>query len=245
MFLLRNRRNPDAVGSRKNRKKSEAINKVWDKWVTSFIHDCWYWCLFFLKLIFTEHLLWVRYSNVRKYKENRTCRESCCLVTKSYPTLGDPVDCSLPHSSVHEISQARILECVALSFFRGSSWPRDRTCTSCISYVGFFTIAQPGKLLAGRDINIISILKGGLLFSCSVITDSATPWTAARQASLPFTISWSMVKLMSNELMMPSNHLILCRPIPLLPSIFPSGSFPMSQFFALGGQLALVILKND
>ena len=50
----------------------------------------------------------------------------------------------------------------------------------------------------------------------------ATPWTAARQASLSFTISWSLLKLMSIESMMPSNHFILCRPLLLLPSIFPS-----------------------
>ena len=50
----------------------------------------------------------------------------------------------------------------------------------------------------------------------------ATPWTAACQASLSFTISWSLLKLMSIESVMPSNHLILCRPLLLLPSIFLS-----------------------
>ena len=50
----------------------------------------------------------------------------------------------------------------------------------------------------------------------------ATPWTAARQASLSITSSWSFLKLMSIELVMPSNHLILCLPLLLLPSIFPS-----------------------
>ena len=49
-----------------------------------------------------------------------------------------------------------------------------------------------------------------------------TPWTAARQASLSFTISQSLLKLMSIESVMPSNHLILCRPLLLLPSILPS-----------------------
>ena len=49
-----------------------------------------------------------------------------------------------------------------------------------------------------------------------------TPWTAARQASLTVTISWSLLKLMSIESVMPSNHLILCRPLLPLPSIFPS-----------------------
>ena len=50
----------------------------------------------------------------------------------------------------------------------------------------------------------------------------ATPWIAARQASLSMTNSWSLLKLMSIELVMPSNHLILCRPLLVPPSIFPS-----------------------
>ena len=50
----------------------------------------------------------------------------------------------------------------------------------------------------------------------------ATPWSAARQASLSFTISWSLLKLMSIQSVMPSNHLILCCPLLLLPSVFPS-----------------------
>ena len=50
----------------------------------------------------------------------------------------------------------------------------------------------------------------------------APPWTAARQASLSITNSWSLLKLMSIELVMPSNHLILCHPLLLLPSIYPS-----------------------
>ena len=50
----------------------------------------------------------------------------------------------------------------------------------------------------------------------------ATSWTAARQASLSTTNSWSLLKFMSIESVMPSNHLILCRPLLLLPSIFPS-----------------------
>ena len=62
-------------------------------------------------------------------------------------------------------------------------------------------------------------------------------WTAAPQASLSFTISQSLFKLMSIELMMPSHHLIFCCPLLLLPSIFPSISvFPVSQLFASGGQ---------
>ena len=54
------------------------------------------------------------------------------------------------------------------------------------------------------------------------MSDSVTPWTAARQASLSITNSWSLLKLMSIELVMPSNQLILCHPLLLPPSIFPS-----------------------
>ena len=58
--------------------------------------------------------------------------------------------------------------------------------------------------------------------SLSCVQLFATPWTVACQASLSFTISQSLLKLMCIESMMPSNHLILCYPLLLLPSIFPS-----------------------
>ena len=73
--------------------------------------------------------------------------------------------------------------------------------------------------------------------SCSFMFDSVTPWTAARQASLSITNSQSLLKLMSSESEIPSNHLILCRPLLLLPSIFPSiRVFSNEQLFASGGQ---------
>ena len=60
-----------------------------------------------------------------------------------------------------------------------------------------------------------------LLFSCQVMSDSVTPWTAAFQASPSFTISWSLFKLMSIELVIPSNHFTLSHSLLFLPSIFP------------------------
>ena len=54
------------------------------------------------------------------------------------------------------------------------------------------------------------------------MSDSATSWTAAHQAFLFFSISWNLLKLMSTESLKPSNHLILCHPLLLLSSIFPS-----------------------
>ena len=71
-----------------------------------------------------------------------------------------------------------------------------------------------------------SLVPRNRLFSsvqfCSVVSDSVTPWTAARQASLSITNSWSSLKLMAIESVMPSSHLILCRPLLFLPSNFPS-----------------------
>ena len=64
-------------------------------------------------------------------------------------------------------------------------------------------------------------LKTSLLFLLSHVWFFSTTWTAARQASLSFTISQSLLKLMSIESGMPSNHLILCHPHLPLPSIFP------------------------
>ena len=61
-----------------------------------------------------------------------------------------------------------------------------------------------------------------LQFRRSVVSDSVTPWTAARQASLSITNSRSLLKLTSIESVMPSNHLIHCHPLLLPPSIFPS-----------------------
>ena len=62
----------------------------------------------------------------------------------------------------------------------------------------------------------------GVQFGHSVVSNSATPWTAAHQASLSITNSQSLLKLLSIMSVMPSNHLILCRPLLLQPLIFPS-----------------------
>ena len=73
----------------------------------------------------------------------------CLLVTQSYPILSDPMDCSSPGSSVNGISQARVLEWVAILSSRGSSWPRNWTHISydfCIAG-RFFTTEPMGKLI--------------------------------------------------------------------------------------------------
>ena len=80
-------------------------------------------------------------------------------------------------------------------------------------------------------------LVSSVQLSCSVVSDSATPWTAASQASLSITNSQSLLKLKSIKSMMPSSHFILCHPLLFCLQSFPaSGSFPMSQLFTSGGQ---------
>ena len=101
-----------------------------------------------------------------------------------------------------------------------------------MSVAGLIIKLTQGRLTGGNPTwfyghQSVQSLSGFCLF--------ATPWTAARQASWSITNSRSLFIFMSMESVMPSSHLILCRPLLLLP--FPtSGSFLMSQFFASGGQ---------
>ena len=106
-------------------------------------------------------------------------------------------------------------------------------------------IATPSVL---TDINISRFSS---IQSLNRVRLFATPWIAARQASLSITISRSSLRLTSIESVMPSSHLILCRPVSSCPQSLPaSGSFPIIQLFAWGGQstgvsaLTLFLLKN-
>ena len=81
----------------------------------------------------------------------------------------------------------------------------------------------PGPLKYPQSwLNVKRTSFSSVQFSCLVVSNSASPWTAARQASLPITSSWSLLSLMSIQLVMPFNHLILCHPLHLPPSMFPS-----------------------
>ena len=92
------------------------------------------------------------------------CYYFCGLVIKSCPTLCDPVDYSPPGSSVHGISQTRILEWVVISSSTGSSWISDQTRVSCLAGV-FFTTEPPGKppllLLLGCQSGVREVEKPG------------------------------------------------------------------------------------
>ena len=97
------------------------------------------------------------------------------------------------------------------------SWNGDYTGNSPILYLKKQN-PKGIKLLSQREnINHFSVIQ-----SLTCVWLFGTPWTTAGQASLSFTISRSLLKLMSIESVMPPNHLFLCRPLLLLPSIFPS-----------------------
>ena len=124
------------------------------------------------------------------------------------------MDYSLTSSSVYEMLQASILEWVAMSFSRRSSWPRNRTHVSYVSCIGrqflyhYCYLGSPHKMVQ---------------FSCSVMSNSLQVHRLQHtRFPLSITNSQSLLKLMSIESVMPSNHLILCGPLLPLPSIFPS-----------------------
>ena len=83
-------------------------------------------------------------------------------------------------------------------------------------------IREVALLCSFSAVSFCSLDRGFLLFGCCPVPLFETSWTAACQAPLSCTISWSLLKFMSIELVMPSNHLILCYPLLLLPLVFPS-----------------------
>ena len=142
----------------------------------------------------------------------------CGKFLQSCLTFCDPLDCSAPVSSVHVILQARIVECVAMPSSGDLPDPGD--------------LPNPGA----KPTSLRSpVLAGGVFFffflplappssvqSLSRVRLFVTLRIAARQASLSITNSRSSLKLTSIESLMPSSHLILCRPLLLLLPILPS-----------------------
>ena len=108
-------------------------------------------------------------------------------VARSCPTLSDPMDCSLPGSSVHGIFQARVLEWGAIAF-------------SSLSLYIYNWITLLYNWNTVNQFSSVQLLSHVRLF--------VTPWIAARQASRIITNSWSSFKLMSIKLVIPSSHLI-------------------------------------
>ena len=122
------------------------------------------------------------------------------LVAQSCPTVCNPMDCSRPGSSVHEIFQASILEWAAILSFRGSflihgSSPGLLHCRQILYHLGHQE--SPRECMIGKSFSRVRLF--------------VTPWATALQASLSTTNSWNLLKLMSIKSVMPSNHLIFCQ----------------------------------
>ena len=92
--------------------------------------------------------------------------------------------------------------------------------SDCLSVYTGITHSLSGLLISNSQLLVPNLLF--VVQSLSSVQLFATPWTAAHQASLSFTVFQSLLKFMSIELVMPSSHLILCLPLFLLPSVFPS-----------------------
>ena len=108
---------------------------------------------------------------------------------------------------------------------------------SAFRWVYLFFSPLPFTSLLFSIIFSSNLIQFSSVQSLSRVRLFATPWTTAHQASLSITNSWSLPRPMSIELVMPSNHLILCHPLLLLPSIFPSiRVFSTESVFAWGGQ---------
>ena len=133
--------------------------------------------------------------------------ESEILIAMS-DSLQPHVDCT-----IHGVLQARTLEWVAFPFSGGSSQTSDQTPVSCTAGRFFTHWATRDALQEAVQFSSVQPLSHLWLF--------ATPWTAACQASMSITYSWSLLKLMSIKSVMLYNHLILCCPL-LPPSIIPS-----------------------
>ena len=144
---------------------------------------------------------------------------------QSCPTLCDPIDGSPPGSTIPGILQARTLEWVAISFSNAWKWKVKVKSLSRVQLLATpWTAAYqaPPSMRFSRQEYWSGMPLPSPIQLLSCVQLFANPWTAVHQASLSITNSQSLLKLMSIKSVIPSNHLTLCRPLLLLPSILSS-----------------------
>ena len=139
------------------------------------------------------------------------------------------MNCSLLVSSVHEISQARILEWIIISFSRGSSHPRDWTCVSWVSYTAgrFFTTSHQGRPYIVSVSQSVQLLSPVWLFAAHGLQYTRLPCPSLTPGVCSCPSSQWCHPIISSSVIPFSYSLQSCP---------ASGSFPISQFFASGGQ---------
>ena len=150
-----------------------------------------------------------------------------CLIDS---VVFDCVDHNKQKKMLKEMEIPDHLTCILRNLYAG----QEATVRTRRGRVNYFTIGKGVR--QGFNVYVESVQFSSVQ-SLSHVQLLATPWIAARQASLPITNSQSSLRLTSIESVMPSSHLILCHPLLFCPqSLLASGSFPMSQLFAWGGQ---------
>ena len=214
---------------------SKEIKPVNPKWNQHWHLKEWCWCSNTLAIWYEELTHWKRPWCWKRQK----AKEKGWWKMRRLDSITDSVDINL--SKLQEIVE-RGAWCAAVhGVTKSQIWLSD--------WITSLLLQTPTILLNSWSVYQHIKLTLDLLGSYRLLlffnnNPCLTTWTAAHQASLSFTISWSLLKIkvqllnsMSIELVMPSNHLILCCPIFLQLSIFPNiGVFPMSQFFTLGSQ---------
>ena len=149
--------------------------------------------------------------------------------TRSPITSSDVGSCSPRSRSVCEKSWAKFLSSCSYVMLRNA------VSTSCLSC--FLATTWPLTVAFLVNVIVVQTLSRVWLF--------ATPWTAAHEASLFFTVSWRLLKLMSIESVMPSDHLILCHPLLLLPNLSQHQSlFQWAHSWPQVAKVIIKILKN-
>ena len=186
----------------------EHCSVCWRKFFTKDMHLNW------LRMNRRVDSKWLKISNqplhLYPLLHLYICLWVCAKLLQSCPTLCDPVDCSPPGSSVHRILRARILDWVDMPSSKKYSWPRNWNHISC----RVFTTEPLRKHLYIHIYAYIYI---------SSVVQLCLTLCNPMDCSIPaLTNPRGLLKLIYIESVMPSNHLILCRPLLLLPSVFPS-----------------------
>ena len=132
-----------------------------------------------------------------------------CVSAQSRPTLCDPMNCSPPDSSVRGILQARILEWVAISSSRGSSWPRDWTCVFCIGRQNLYHWATWETACLCIFNAFTSLFCPELLLrKCCVSADKEKPLWDILRITDPAAFSLSVMKILSSKSKLPTGHTV-------------------------------------
>ena len=165
-------------------------------------------------------------------------------VAQSCPTLCNPMNHSMPGLPVHhqllkfiQTHMHWVSDAIQPSYPLSSPSPPTWILSQHQGVSKWVSSSHQVAKVLVFQLQHQSFQWGTSVQSLSRVRLFATPWTAACQASLSITNSRGLLKLMSIESVMPSNHLILCCPLLFCLQSFPaSGSFPVSQFFTLGGR---------